>query len=127
MLDEGLSRIIAQTWEDIDHSVGESTHLEDLPKFEGRQRSVLIWLENCSAPSCQDGGDLLGSHEEWIIPRDDLATDSDGLLQGKGEVICLRLQGLAVDLINPPGVILEDAAGELNLSQALGEWLTGVE
>lgn len=48
------------------------------------------------------------THHKWEVPRDNLPTDADGFVFRICQLSIIRLDSLAVNLIGPAGIVLED-------------------
>jgi hypothetical protein len=61
---------------------------------------------------------LPSRHTQWIIPRDNLCYNADGLAEGVGEFLVGGADGLAEDFVGPAGVVAEGGDG---FGQVFGE------
>src|ERR1700682_2023906 len=62
--------------DDVHDAGGEAGLLADLRQCERHQGRKFRGLQHYGIPGCERGGNLPGQHEQWKIPRDDLAYDA---------------------------------------------------
>ena len=81
MLHERRAASFAESGDHIDHALRQADIVETLGEFERGERRLLGGLQHAGASGGERGSELPCAHQQWIIPRDYLSRDSDGLFQ----------------------------------------------
>ncbi len=105
--------------DDIEDAVGQTRLAEDLLELERGQRRFLGGLEDGAAAGGEGRCDFEHRDEEGPVPGDDQADHADRLELSEVVVVVVPAEqsvgnhtaGLAVDLADPAGVIMQDAVG----------------
>ena len=96
------------TIDDVNNSWREASLLDKFPHDQHGQRCLLCQLEHHSVTAAKCGTQLPTSHRQREVPWDDLAADTEGLLQGICELGRANVNDLAKVLVCVAGVVLED-------------------
>lgn len=100
-----------ESWDDVDHSGGKASLLDQVGHIEGSERRLLRHLHDHHVSSRQGGAQLPRLHQEGEVPRDDLPAHPHGFVAREAEEVPVDGNGFPVVLISPAGVIpqaLED-------------------
>lgn len=119
---DGSTGGAAETGEDVDDSWREARLDDELGGIEGGERGLFRGLEDDGVSGGDDGADFPGEHEQGEVPRDDLATDPNGLVAGVVEGFRVGVDDLAVDLIGPTTVVPDASGrvGDVDLGDGVG-------
>jgi hypothetical protein len=112
---------------DVDDTGGDTSLLDELGHVHGGEGGQLGRLHDDGTSGSECGSDLPGEHVEGLgvssmpsqaqatgtyeVPWDDLTTDTNGLVSGKGKLVLAGLDSLTVDLVGPTTVVSEDSSG----------------
>src|SRR5215469_15309916 len=80
----------------IDDAVWETRFYNQLADAQGGERRLLGGLENYGATGGESRTELPGLHQEWEIPRNDLADHAYGLVFGEREKWAVDRNGFSV-------------------------------
>ena len=108
---DGGTSNTTETRDDVDHTRGEASLLDQLTHVQTGERGLLGSLHDNGVTGRHGGGNLPGPHEEREVPGDDLTADTNGLVAGVAKGIGVGVNGLAVDLVGPSGVVANAANG----------------
>lgn len=117
----------AEAREDINHTSGEASFLDELGGIETRHGGLLSSLEDNDVTGSDGRSNLPGPHQKREVPGDDLTTDTNGLVAGVGKRLRVGVNGLAVNLIGPATVVAKAAGGGGNIALSHGEGLAVVK
>lgn len=116
----------AETRDDVDHTSREAGLLDELTHVQTGERGLLGSLHDNSVTGSHGGGNLPRPHEEREVPGDDLTADTNGLVACVGKGIGVGVNGLAVDLVGPSGVVADAANGVTHVNLGYVESLAVV-
>ena len=97
-----------------------------LAETERRQRRVRRRLEDRGVARGKGRCHLPRGHQQREVPRHDQPHDPDRLAQGQVQAGLRHRDGLAVDLVRGPGVVVEDEARPDDLAAGAGDRLAAV-
>lgn len=98
-----------ETRDDVDHTRGEASLLDELTHVQTGERGLLGSLHDNGVTGSHGRSNLPRPHEEREVPGDDLTADTNGLVAGVGKGVGVGVNGLAVDLVSPSGVVADAA------------------
>lgn len=124
---DGSTSDTTETGDNVDHTRGEASLLDELAGVQTGKRGLLSGLEDDGVTGGDGGGDLPSPHEEGEVPGDNLTADTNGLVAGVGEGLGVGVNGLTVDLVGPAGVVTDAAQGVGQVDLGHGEGLAVVE
>lgn len=124
---DGSTSDTTETGDDVDHTSGEASLLDELTGVQTGEGGLLSGLEDNGVTRRNGGGDLPRPHEEGEVPRDDLTADTNGLVAGVGEGLGVGVNRLTVDLVGPAGVVTDTAQSVGQVDLGHGEGLAVVE
>lgn len=124
---DGSTSDTTETGDDVDHTRGEASLLDELTGVQTGEGGLLGGLEDDGVTGGNGGGDLPRPHEEGEVPGDDLTADTNGLVTGVGEGLGVGVNSLTVDLVGPAGVVTEAAQSVGQVDLGHGEGLAVVE
>ena len=124
---DGSTGNTAQTGDDVDHTRGEASLLDQLAHVETGERGLLSGLDDNGVTGGNGGSNLPRPHEDGEVPRDDLTAHTNGFMARVGEGLGVGVDGLAVDLVGPAGVVAKAADGVGQVGLRHGEGLAVVE
>lgn len=124
---DGSTSDTTETGDDVDHTRGETSLLDELTGVQTGKRGLLGGLEDDGVTGGNGGGDLPRPHEEGEVPGDNLTADTNGLVTGVGEGLGVGVNSLTVDLVGPAGVVTDAAQSIGQVDLGHGEGLAVVE
>lgn len=124
---DGRTSDTTETGDDVDHTRGETSLLDELTGVQTGEGGLLSSLEDDGVTGGDGGGDLPSPHEEGEVPGDDLTADTNGFVTGVGEGLGVGVNGLTVDFVGPAGVVTDAAQGVGQVDLGHGEGLAVVE
>ncbi len=101
------ARAFAEAGDDVHDPRRKSNFFEPVGYFQDCERCLFCGLEHASASRGKRRGKLPGSHQQRIIPGDDLPRDSDRLSQGKTQCVIGNRIHLSLDLGGKAAIIFE--------------------
>lgn len=124
---DGGTSDTTETGDDVDHTRGETSLLDELTGVQTGERGLLGGLEDDGVTGSNGGGDLPRPHEEGEVPGDNLTADTNGLVTGVGEGLGVGVNSLTVDLVGPAGVVTDAAQSVGKVDLGHGEGLAVIE
>jgi hypothetical protein len=100
---------------DIQDAGWETGFFGKSSNVESRQRSLLCWLKNDSAASCDGWPPLPREHENRVVPRDDLANDPNRFFACVTQEVSVDWNCVAVDLVSVAGIITGEEIKNISL------------
>jgi hypothetical protein len=100
LVDPGMGResrtgSFTKAGHNVHDTIRNSRLLDQLPESERRKWSLLGWLQHDSATGGKGRAEFPRRHEQWKVPRNDLANDTDRLPLGVER--CLNLAFYTTD------------------------------
>mmetsp|Transcript_2466 Transcript_2466/g.5642 ORF Transcript_2466/g.5642 Transcript_2466/m.5642 type:complete len:246 (+) Transcript_2466:815-1552(+) len=91
--------------QNVHHTLRKPNLLNKLAHGQASQRSLLTGLHNHSAPGGKSRPQLPGLHQQWEIPRNDLANNANRLVASVAKHLSIHRNGLALKLVGPASII----------------------
>ena len=126
-LGEARAHRTAQSIHELRDAGWESRLVDQLEKQRGGEWRELGGLEDAAIPRCQTRSQLPCGHEKRVIPRNDLAADSDRLAHGLANYVRVSdFKCLPVRLRGKSGVVAEAGGGIRDIEAGFTERLAAV-
>lgn len=124
---DGVTGDTSETRDDVDNTGGEASLLDELAHVQTRERGLFSSLQDNSVTGGDGRTNLPGPHERGEVPGNDLAANTNGLVAGVGKSLRVGVNGLAVDLVGPSGVVADTANSHTQVHLGHGEGLAVVQ
>src|SRR5215467_15880380 len=105
MRDDGCAGRFTEAVDDIDHAGWQAGFFKPAGEFQGSERSLFGGLENAGAAGRNGRGELPGSHEQRIVPGNDLTGDADRLAHGEAQGVCWNRIDASGDFVREAAVV----------------------
>lgn len=115
MLDSGKVSYLAEAVDDIDNSRRESSLLDKVAHDQHGQRRLLSKLQNNCVATAKRGPQLPTGHAQGVVPGDNLAANTNGLLQCVRKLGRANINDLTKVLVGIAGIVLEGVDDLLNI------------
>ena len=101
-----LADLLAVAVENVDHTGGHQV-CDHLQHHQDGDRGLFRRLEHHTVARCQRGRQLPAGHQQWKIPRNDLAHHPKGLMEVITDRGCIDLRGTALLGTDATGEVAE--------------------
>ncbi len=108
----------AVAWDNVDHTVGESSLSDQFSQQQGAQRSLLGGLQHNGAAGRQRRPQLPRGHQQWEVPGNDLSDHAHGLAPGISVKLGGKRDGVAFNLGGPARHVAEQIDSQGNVGHA---------
>jgi len=102
---------LTETGNDVDHTRGKASLLDQCTGNVRRKRGLLSSLQDDCVTGGDGGTDLPCPHEDGEVPGNDLTADTNRLLADVVECVGCCVDDLALDLIGPTSVVPQTSSG----------------
>src|SRR5215472_2939600 len=126
MRDDGGAGGFAKTIDDVDHAGWQACFFKPVGKFERGERSLFGRLEHAGATGGDGGTEFPGSHEQRIVPGNDLPRDADRFAHGEAQSVGGNGIHVAGDFIGEAAVVLETGGDVGHVEFGFDNGLAGV-
>lgn len=116
-----------ETGDDVNHTGGDASLLDQLGSIETGQRSLLGSLEDNSVTGSDGRTDLPGPHQQGEVPGDDLSADTDGFVASVVQGLRVGVDGLTMDLVGPATIVAQATGSGSDITLGHGDRLAIVQ
>ena len=126
MRNERGSRRFAKAVHDVDDAGRQAQFFKPTGDFHHGERRLLRGLKDTGA-ACSDGrSELPRSHDQRIIPGNNLSSDADGFAQSKTQGVCGNGIDVPENFVREAGVIFETSCGIGDVVLGFDDGLAGI-